>query len=112
MGYNTTIVLYNDALDQIEKDPQLGRSIGAAVRQVACRYGAVDVPAGNHSNAMRVIESHHADTTALVAVGANTGSVLRNFYGFRSGDLDWQESMLKTWLAEVQREKAKLGRSR
>jgi len=32
MGYNTTVVVYNDALDQIESDPQFGANLAAAIR--------------------------------------------------------------------------------
>lgn len=32
MGYNTTVVVYNDALDQIANDPEFGKKLVAAIR--------------------------------------------------------------------------------
>jgi hypothetical protein len=81
MGWNTTVVVLNDALDFIENDPEFGRRLAQAI--VRCHSsGPMDVAAhssrgGIHCNAARVIETHHADCTVKVEVGGNTGSVVR-----------------------------------
>lgn len=80
MGYNTTVVVLNDALDQIRDDPDFGRKLYEAILKVQ-RGKPVDVSAGYHVNAATVIETHHADQTAFVAVGGNYGVVLETKFG-------------------------------
>jgi hypothetical protein len=77
MGYNTTIVVMNDALDYIKRDFRFGKTLA---EQISEHYrdpnGYVDVPAGGHVNAASVIAQHHADVTSVVAVGGNHGTVI------------------------------------
>ena len=82
MGWNTTIVVLNDALSFIEQDPDFGKNLCRAIRQLNAEPEGVDVPActpggGVHCNAARVIESHHADYEVLVRVGKNFGEVVK-----------------------------------
>jgi hypothetical protein len=76
MGYNTTVVIMNDAMDEIEKDPEFGANLVKAVKRRLSNKGPLSVHAGSHSNAATVIEVHHADMTKLVAVGGNYGQDL------------------------------------
>ena len=99
MGYNTTVVVMNDALGAIANDPKFGESLQRAVCE-AQRGKPVDVPAysyrngvdqewtGVHCNAATVIETHHADDTSLVAVGGNTGTSLGLFWPYGEGSLE------------------------
>lgn len=75
MGYNTTVVILNDAIHQIKDDPEFGKNLHDAVLGLALpeKYRSRYVPSGHHCNAAEVIEHHHADGIKLVAVGANTG---------------------------------------
>lgn len=75
MGWNTTIVLLNDGLDDIAKDPTFGERLKAAALE---SNNSVDrwVRAGNHANPAHVVESHHADGITVIAVGGNMGRVL------------------------------------
>jgi len=79
MGYNTTVVVMNDALSFIEKDPEFDKNLARAIME-AQRGKPVDVAArhanGIHCNAATVIESHHASHDEWVKVGGNTGSVI------------------------------------
>ena len=77
MGYNCTVVVLHDALDQIEKDPNFGRNLANAIMS---QYGHPRpcVSAGNHCNAAYVVESHHADHDVLVQVGGNMGRVVES----------------------------------
>lgn len=75
MGYNTTIVVYNDALNAIKEDKSFGESLYNAAIMVESR-GPQDIPSGNHANAARVIETHHADRLVAVVVGGNDGEPL------------------------------------
>ncbi len=87
MGYNTTLVLLNDALPEIARDKDLGAQIADAVRTFDFRRNSkfrqdaenpktLSIPAGNHCNALAVVSSNHADFTALVATGGNTGRLV------------------------------------
>ena len=81
MGYNTTVVVMNDALSYIKDDPEFGARLADAVSR-AVMGKPVDVPAhsrsgGIHCNAATVIETHHADYDVMVRVGGNRGEVVR-----------------------------------
>lgn len=98
MGYNTTVVVINDALDQIEKDPNFGKNLASAIREAAHLPNTrVDVPAGNHCNAAQVVECHHADQSILVTVGGNMGLVQARTYGFAHHTEDVQKDLLLLW---------------
>lgn len=76
MGYNTTVVVLNDALDQIAKDQTFGKKLVDAIISEPVRTHSPHsqyVSAGNHANAAEVIESHHASYDAMILVGGNTG---------------------------------------
>jgi hypothetical protein len=94
MGYNTTILVLNDALDTIEGDPDFGKKLCDAIRSMGVmggrRRGPVNVPVGNHANPVTVIETHHADQTALIAVGGNCATVFFTTRGSRHGDKEMQ----------------------
>ena len=78
MGWNTTVVVMNDALDCIRDDAEFGRRLYEAVLD-ARKGKPVDVAAHGkhaiHCNAATVIETHHADYDVTVVVGGNTGRV-------------------------------------
>ncbi len=74
MGFNTTVLIYNDMLGSIEIDPLFGRNLAAAIRERAtARPGRMWSVGGSVAE---VVETHHADDTALVAVGGNYATVL------------------------------------
>lgn len=76
MGFNTTILVRNDALKDIARDRDFGSKLASAIAETSTTNKAVEISSGGHSNAATVIETHHADYTAIVAIGGNTGSVL------------------------------------
>lgn len=82
MGFNTTVVVMNDALDQIANDPDFGKKLAQAIMHLSVDRKPGDVSAGNHFNAATVVESHHADITALVAVGGNFATPLLYACGY------------------------------
>lgn len=73
MGFNTTVVVLNDALHAIENDPEFGKKLAQAIMGFPVKQG---ISALNHINAASVIETHHADEMVLVAVGGNIGRSL------------------------------------
>lgn len=79
MGYNTTVMILNDALESIENDPNFAKNLVRGVHLVT-RGKPVDIHAGGQHAAATVIETHHADSTSLVAVGGNDGISLGQFY--------------------------------
>jgi excisionase family DNA binding protein len=81
MGWNTTVVVMNDALEDIARDPDFGQKLKmACLRAVAKSKCPVDVSAMGYINAATVIETHHADYNVLVCVGGNTGEVIESEY--------------------------------
>lgn len=74
MGYNTTVVILNDALEDIAKDPRFGANLARAIRAVSfAPIGPIEVHAGSFMNAAIVVESHHSSEVRLVSIGHNTG---------------------------------------
>jgi len=73
MGFNTTVVVMNDAIHSIAKDPHFGLKLADAVLKLQLGKGKVDIEAGGHVNAATAIESHHADFFQAVLVGGNCG---------------------------------------
>lgn len=92
MGYNTTLVVLNDALHEIENDAEFGRKVSQATRMVT-RGKPVDISSGGHCNAATVIETHHADGINLIAVGGNCGQDLGYMGGYRSESIDLLKSL-------------------
>ncbi len=102
MGYNTTVVILNDALDQLEKDPDFGKKLAAAIRHLAVvPHGqTITVPVGNHGNPVEVIETHHADLTSVIAVGGNCGTNLGMVLGYQHSKPEDQISILKSLVSQ------------
>lgn len=105
MGYNTTVLVLNDALGLIEKDPNFGKNLAAAITHLTVSGGEqVDISAaerdsdGNvrsvHVNAATAIESHHADGTSVVAVGENCARILKRVL-YPYGEDEYKVCVLK-----------------
>lgn len=93
MGWNSTIVVLNDALHDIKNDPKFGENVYQAVTLLSrCEEdripGDLDIRAGCHCNAATAVEQHHADGTSLVAVGQNYGRSLGVFFPYGEEDED------------------------
>ena len=86
MGYNSTLIVMNDALHEIANDPEFGHKLVRAIQSLSIadaytsRMGA-NISAGMHCNAATAIESHHADGNAIIAVGGNCATVLGMTFG-------------------------------
>lgn len=83
MGYNTSMIVLNDALGDIAKDADFGAKVRDAVDELTLRMHVhgIDIHSGCSVNAATVIEYHHADETAIIAVGGNCASVLHETNG-------------------------------
>lgn len=100
MGYNTTVVVLNDALGNIESDSEFGRNLARAISQVS-RGEPVDVASRNHCNAATVIETHHADQTAIVTVGGNYGTLQAMSWGYTHHTPEFAEKHLRVWAEQL-----------
>jgi len=103
MGCNTSVIVLNDALDDIERDPDFGKKLVAAIRE---RYRnpkgcPIDVAASSHVNAASVIETHHADHTSVVLIGGNTAKVLGIGFDYRFQDQAVELKILKDALTPL-----------
>jgi hypothetical protein len=94
MGYNTTVVVMNDALSAIKRDPDFGASLAKACVEVI-RGTRIDVESNGHVNAATVLESHHADHLVPVLVGGNTG------YAFADIWLPYRDSSAEALLKKL-----------
>lgn len=83
MGYNSTIIVMNDALYEIANDPKFGTRLTRAIQSLSVVKNGqgVNISAGMHCNAATAIESHHADGNAIIAVGGNCATVLGMTFG-------------------------------
>lgn len=81
MGFNSVVVVMNDALGMIEEDPTFGRNLAQEI--MTYRRTGGDVPAysptgmGVHCNAASVLSCQHADVPQVVVVKHNTGFVYK-----------------------------------
>jgi hypothetical protein len=85
MGYNTAVLVMNDALNAIKDDPEFGKNLYKA--SLEFNLGKqVDVPAysydsngvrqrGVHCNAATVVSSEHADVPQVIVVKHNSAFV-------------------------------------
>lgn len=98
MGYNTAVLILNDAMGNLKTDPDVGRKLYDAMGESSrpeYREKGVDFSIGNHGNGGMVLPSYHADTTQIIAVG---GNYMRRL-GVTFGSLTDDERLLKN-LAE------------
>jgi hypothetical protein len=79
MGYNTTVVILNDALGSLEEDDGFGKRLAAGIRALQSSRPR-DVSIGGHVNACHVVETHHADQMVPIMVGSNYGWPIEGTY--------------------------------
>jgi hypothetical protein len=71
VGFDTTIIINNDMLSDIEKDTRFGAMVAHAIRALPGSNGPEPIGYGAYA-----IESHHMDGITVVAVGGRKGQVL------------------------------------
>lgn len=108
MGYNTAVLVLNDALGCIEDDPDFGMNLARAIRYFNMKREPIDISSKNHVNAATVISCEHADADQVVVFGKNMGWPLSNtFYNSPSWPKPGQEEEWK--LAVVRNLAGQLG---
>lgn len=96
MGYNTPVLLLNDALDEMRNDPTFAKRIVEASATAAMWGKPIDVSAGSHCNAATVLPSAHADFVQVIAFGGNhTTTLLRVYNGGHHYTSDEQVQLVK-----------------
>jgi hypothetical protein len=109
MGYNTTVIVLSDALHLIAEDKEFGRKLYQAICGLSLGndpktgkpYRSPDISAGNYVNAATAIESHHASSNAIIAVGGNCATVLGYEHGDRHDSPQDKERILRSLAAEL-----------
>lgn len=97
MGYNTTVLVLNDGLNEIAKDKDFGQKIAEATMKLQVMKGPLYVPAGFHANAASVIETHHADDIKMFAVGGNSVEDLGYVGRYNQKVLDYLHNLADTY---------------
>lgn len=100
MGYNTVVIVMNDALDQIAKDPDFGKNLAQKIQEFHANPRSWspdhDVSSGHNVNAATVCSVEHADVTVLLAAGGNHASILyKSFNGGRHHKKEDQWDLLE-----------------
>lgn len=80
MGFNTALMILNDAADGLKDNPDVGTSIYNALLE-SQRGKPVDFSIKSYANGGVVLPSHHADVVQLIAVGGNDMTPVVNLYG-------------------------------
>jgi len=91
MGYNTTVLILNDAFGEIERHPEEfvenlkpfvnGGKFGLReARKNEIGESDVSFGVGNYANAASVIDVAHADSTQVIMVGGNCATLLGEAY--------------------------------
>jgi hypothetical protein len=109
MGYNTTVLVLNDALGEIARDPEFGKKLAEAIGS-AGDGDSKNIAAGSFANAAMVVESHHSSETSLVALGGNHATVIG--YSFQHTHHRKPEVMIKILKEALERYEEDLRRSR
>lgn len=73
MGFNTVVLILNDAMHNLKTDPNVGEKLYNAMgeSQHPANKDGVEFSIGNHCNGGMVLPSRHADEVQIVAVGGN-----------------------------------------
>ena len=74
MGYNTLVLLHNDSIGEIKKDPEFATRLTSAMTRV--KNEDVYVNAGHDVSAAKVVCTQHADHLALIEMQGNTANVI------------------------------------
>lgn len=92
MGYNTTVLILNDAFGEIERHPEefvaglkpfvngAGYNLRENRRDHEIGHGDVSFPVGHYANGVSVIDVQHADATQVIMVGGNHATLLGEAY--------------------------------
>lgn len=103
MGLHSTVLVLSDALGDIASDPEFGRKLADTIsgRTRLRRVGLAGRVSCGGSCAAVVVETHHADVTAVVALGGNCATVLGAVRGADHHTAAGQLAILKALASEL-----------
>ena len=111
MGFQSTIIVSNDALHEIGSDPEFGRKVYNAVGRQSVNQPS-HISCGGHSSAAQAIDSHHADGYRLLVTTNLTGYKLGSNGDWPTDKLPELKTFLNNVLAEYGWKVVKDGRKR
>jgi hypothetical protein len=111
MGFQATVVVLLDRLQDIENDAKFGKKLAEAIRYRATRSAEYDKPGtpgykycgAEATGQTEVIEVHHADDHMVVAVGGNCGRVLGYGGSWPGTKLSDDKAIMKNLRADLKR---------
>lgn len=97
MGFNSTLLIRNDGLHEIEANPEefVQKLVQAIQKAGPGNMNQIDLAVGNFSNAATVVTVHHASSAALIVSGGNHSTVLDQMPNQRHDRPSDQEEILK-----------------
>jgi hypothetical protein len=104
MGHNSVIFLCNDAIGQIEKDPEgWWKQAWHHLNESDCLRGYTsEFGFGNHANGFNAVWNRHADETAIIIVGQNMAHVAYRQYGSTGfHEAEGRVKLLEQWAADM-----------
>jgi len=101
MGYNSVIFICNDAMGEIDRDPEgWWKKTKHELMSGSCTRGwPKEYGFGSHVNGFYAVWNQHADMTGIIIVGQNMVEVVHNRYGsvgFHKAE--GQAFLAKEWL--------------
>jgi hypothetical protein len=97
MGFNTAVFIYNDHWWDLDQEPEkVWEEIKAQINNTSRREQARLAGSG-----IIVMSSHHAGTTALIAVGGNHFTVVHRAGGHSHHTKDAQIELCRDWAHEL-----------
>lgn len=87
MGFNTTVLILNDAVHTLTEDKDFPEKLVSAIHEMYTKREPVDVSILGHVNAVTVLAQEHADIMQILAIGGNTGWVLGSGSCYNSAHL-------------------------
>lgn len=106
MGFNTTVLILNDTLSRIKSDPE--GFVESLCRMARSGKATGDSPIIFHASQSGVIQTHHADSTAIILVGGHSATVLGAHYGWHHNEPEFQIECLKWVLRDLGHEVRKM----
>lgn len=110
MGFNTGLLLLNDALSFLD-EPSVRTVFFSnllASLNDAARFGSrINIPIGSHANGATIFHMQHADVTSVYAIGGNTTLPLHDNFlpelskAWSLEDRDHRLVILQTLAAEI-----------
>lgn len=105
MGYNTSVLILNDALGSLKEDTTFNKRLYSAIlQQGGAPSKPIELNIGNHVNGCLVVEQHHADHCVPILVGGNHAWLIEKcFVRWSAADPEKSllEALAKKWGYEL-----------